>query len=68
MKYLSVLEQSIMFIITAFWIYNIGISVCAFIKFKDKPLKINKNHKVFSFMIFLLKTLFGLNKVIIVII
>ena len=45
MKYLNVLEQAIMLIISIFWLYNIGISVCALIKFKDKPLKINKNHK-----------------------
>lgn len=45
MKYLNVLQQAIVFIITVFWIYNIGISVCALIKFKDKPLKTNKKHK-----------------------
>ena len=45
MKYLNVLQQAIVFIITIFWIYNIGISVCSLIKFKDKPLKTNKKHK-----------------------
>ena len=45
MKYLNVLQQAIVFIITLFWIYNIGISACALIKFKDKPLKTNKKHK-----------------------
>ena len=45
MKYLNVLQQALVWIITVFWLYNIGISVCALIKFKDKPLKINKNHK-----------------------
>ncbi len=45
MKYLNVLQQAIVFIITIFWIYNIGISVCSLIKFKDKPLKINKKHR-----------------------
>ena len=45
MKYLNVLQQAIVFIITVFWIYNIGISACALIKFKDKPLKTNKKHK-----------------------
>ena len=48
MKYLNVLQQAIVFIITVFWIYNIGISVCALIKFKDKPLKTNKKHKFTS--------------------
>ena len=45
MKYLNVLQHAIVFIITIFWVYNIGISVCSLIKFKDKPLKINKKHK-----------------------
>ena len=45
MEYLNVLQQAIVFIITVFWIYNIGISACALIKFKDKPLKTNKKHK-----------------------
>ena len=45
MKYLNVLQQAIVFIITLFWFYNIGISVCSLIKFKDKPLKTNKKHK-----------------------
>ena len=45
MKYLNVLQQAIVFIITIFWVYNIGISVCSLIKFKDKPLKTNKKHK-----------------------
>ncbi len=45
MKYLNVLQQAIVFIITIFWVYNIGISVCALIKFKDKTLKTNKKHK-----------------------
>ena len=35
MKYLNVLQQAIGFMITIFWIYNIGISVCSFIKFKN---------------------------------
>ena len=45
MKYLYVLQQALTWIITIFGLYNLGISVCALIKFKDKPLKINKNHK-----------------------
>lgn len=45
MKYLYVLQQALAWIITVFWMYNLGISLCALIKFKDKPLKINKNHK-----------------------
>ena len=45
MKYLFVLHQALTWIITVFWIYQIGISLCSLIKLKDKPLKINKNHR-----------------------
>ena len=45
MKYLYVLQQALTWTITAFWAYNLVISVCSLIKFKDKPLKVNKNHK-----------------------
>lgn len=45
MKYLYVLQQALAWIITIFWMYNLIISACALIKFKDKPLKINKKHK-----------------------
>ena len=45
MKYLNILGQAITWIITIFWLYNIGVSACALIKFKDKPLKFYKKHK-----------------------
>ena len=45
MKYLYILQQALTWFITIFWIYNLGISVCALIKFKEKPLKTNKKHK-----------------------
>ena len=45
MRYLYVLQQALTWIVTIFGIYNFGISICALIKFKDKPLKVNKNHK-----------------------
>ena len=45
MEYLVILQQAIIWIITIFWLYNIGISVCSLVKFKDKPLLINKQHK-----------------------
>ena len=45
MKYLNILVQAITWFITIFWLYNMGISACALIKFKDKPLLFNKNHK-----------------------
>ena len=45
MKYLYLLRQAIVYIIVIFWIYELAISLCSLIKFKDKPLLKNKNHK-----------------------
>ena len=45
MDYLYILKDALVFIVTIFWIYQIGISVCSLIKLKDKPLKVNKKHK-----------------------
>ena len=45
MKYLYILQQSLVWIVTIFWLYQIGISVCSLIKLKDKPMLKNKNHK-----------------------
>ena len=45
MKYLYVLQQALMWIITIFWIYQIMVSLCSLIKLKDKPLLKKKNHR-----------------------
>lgn len=45
MDYLYILQQALVGIMTIFWIYNIAISVCSLIKFKEKPILINKTHK-----------------------
>lgn len=45
MEYLHILQQAALWIISIFWIYNIGISVFSLIKFKEKPLLIKKQHK-----------------------
>ena len=45
MDYLYILKDALVFIVTIFWIYQIGISLCSLIKLKDKPLKVNKKHK-----------------------
>ncbi|MGN1299308.1 MAG: glycosyltransferase family 2 protein [Candidatus Scatovivens sp.] len=45
MKYLYILQQALIWSLTIFWAYQIVISFCSLIKLKDKPLKINKNHK-----------------------
>ena len=45
MDYLYILKDALVFIVTIFWIYQIGISLCSLIKLKDKPLQTNKKHK-----------------------
>ena len=45
MKYLYLLQQAIIWIITIYWLYQLVVSVCSLIKLKDKPLKIKKDHK-----------------------
>jgi cellulose synthase/poly-beta-1,6-N-acetylglucosamine synthase-like glycosyltransferase len=45
MEYLKILQQSFIWIISIFWLYNLAISLCSLIKLKDKPLLKNKKHK-----------------------
>ena len=35
MEYLYILRQALVYIVTIFWVYNLGISLCSLIKFKD---------------------------------
>ena len=45
MKYLYILQQALIWIITIFWLYQILVSICSLIKLKDKPMLTNKKHK-----------------------
>lgn len=45
MEYLYILREALVWILTIFWIYQIGISLCSLVKLKDKPLKIKKDHR-----------------------
>ena len=45
MKYLYIIQQAIIWIITIYWAYQIVISFCSLIKLKDKKLLVNKDHK-----------------------
>ena len=45
MEYLYVLQQALVWIITIFWLYQLTISLCSFIKVKEKPILEKKNHK-----------------------
>ena len=45
MKYLYLLQQALVWIITIYWAYQIIVSFCSLIKLKDKKLIVEKNHK-----------------------
>lgn len=45
MRYLYLLQQALIWIITIYWAYQIVVSFCSLINLKDKKLIINKNHK-----------------------
>ena len=45
MEYLYILQQALIWIITIFWLYQFIVSICSLIKFKEKPLIENKEHR-----------------------
>ena len=45
MKYLYLLQQALIWLITIYWAYQIVVSFCSLIKLKDKKLLIEKDHK-----------------------
>ena len=45
MKYLYILQQALIWIVTIFWLYQMAVSFCSLIKLKEKKLIENKNHK-----------------------
>ena len=45
MEYVYLLRQALVYLTVIFWIYELAISVCSLIKFKEKPLLTNKKHK-----------------------
>ena len=45
MKYLEIIQQALIWIVTIYWLYQFFVSVCSFLKVKDKPLKVDKQHK-----------------------
>lgn len=48
MEYLYILQQALIWIITIFWLYQFIVSICSLIKFKEKPLIENKEHRFMS--------------------
>ncbi len=45
MQYLYYVQQALIWIISIYWVYQLVISLCSFIKLKDKPKVVDKNHK-----------------------
>ena len=45
MDYLYILREALVWVITIFWLYQLLVSLCSLVKIKDKPLKVNKNHR-----------------------
>ncbi len=45
MKYLYILQQAMVWIITIYWVYQLIISLCSLIKVKEKPLVEDKEHR-----------------------
>lgn len=45
MEYLYILREALVWILTIFWVYQIAISLCSLVKLKDKPLKVEKDHR-----------------------
>ena len=45
MDYVYILREALVWIVTKFWLYQIAISLCSLVKLKEKPLKVNKEHR-----------------------
>ena len=45
MEYLFILQQALIWIVTVYWIYQFVVSLCSFVKVKDKPLQVDKQHR-----------------------
>ena len=45
MKYLYILQQALIWILTIYWLYQMVISFCSLIKLKEKPKVVDKKHK-----------------------
>ena len=50
MKYLYLIQQAMVWILTIYWLYQLIVSLCSLVKLKDKPLIENKNHKFMAIL------------------
>ena len=49
MEYLYIIQQVLIWIITIFWVYQIGISLCSLVKLKEKPIVNEKKNKFMAY-------------------
>ena len=45
MEYLYIIQQALIWIVTIYWLYQFIISLCSFVKIKEKPLKKDKQQR-----------------------
>ena len=45
MEYLYILQIALVWLVTIFWVYQFIVSICSLIKFKDKPIIEEKEHR-----------------------
>ncbi|MBQ3409459.1 MAG: glycosyltransferase family 2 protein [Clostridia bacterium] len=45
MEYLFILQQALIWLVAIYWLYQFIISLCSFVKVKDKPLIVDKQHR-----------------------
>jgi len=45
MEYLFILQQALIWVVAIYWLYQFVISLCSFVKVKDKPLIVDKEHR-----------------------
>lgn len=50
MKYLYIIQQAMVWILTIYWVYQLIVSLCSLVKLKDKPLVEEKDHKFMAIL------------------
>ena len=50
MKYLYIIQQALVWLLTIYWLYQLVVSICSLVKLKDKPLLVEKNHKFMAIL------------------
>lgn len=50
MKYLYIIQQAMVWILTAYWLYQLIVSFCSLVKLKDKPLIDDRDHKFMAIL------------------